>query len=209
MPKELYTGLYGRARTMYRRHKISGSTWKRIYLLFAQSRVIQRTFIAFCAPWRDGANRPGLILNNNITLRPTSPLDHNITFTIILDKNITHNIAFIHVITLTFILNHIITLTITFIHNYIWAMPKYIGFSLLLLFCAGFLRRYFSLSFDPINMKFGHDILRVVRYMYTAMMFLSMFFRIYSGFSGSLHSWKSKGSFCLLVKWADTALCCF
>ena len=32
--------------------------------------------------------------------------------------------------------------------------------------------------------------------------------RINPGFSGSLYSWMAKGSFCLLVKWADTALCC-
>ena len=51
-------------------------------------------------------------------------------------------------------------------------------------------------------MEFGHHIPRVVRYS------SSMFFRIYPGFSGSLYSWKAKGSFCLLVKWADTALCC-
>ena len=41
--------------TMYRSHKISGSTprhgtWKSIYLLFTQSLVIQRTFLALCAP---------------------------------------------------------------------------------------------------------------------------------------------------------------
>ena len=41
----------------------------------------------------------------------------------------------------------------------------------MLLFCAGFLRPYFSLSSHPINMKFGHDIPRVVRY--TAMTFPS------------------------------------
>ena len=39
--------------------------------------------------------------------------------------------------------------------------------SLILLFCAGFLGRYFSLSFYPINMKFGHDIPRVVSYTVT------------------------------------------
>ena len=36
----------------------------------------------------------------------------------------------------------------------------------------------------------------------------SMFFRIYPWFHGSLYSWMAKGNFCLLVKWADTALCC-
>ena len=43
--------------------------------------------------------------------------------------------------------------------------------SLISLFCAGFLQPYFSLSSYPINMKFGHDIPRVVRY--TAVTFLS------------------------------------
>ena len=31
-----------------------------------------------------------------------------------------------------------------------------------------------------------------------------IFFRIYPWLSGSLYSWKAKGSFCLLVKWADS-----
>ena len=34
--------------------------------------------------------------------------------------------------------------------SYIWAIPKYTE----LLFCAGFVRRYFSRSFYPINMEF-------------------------------------------------------
>ena len=40
----------------------------------------------------------------------------------------------------------------------------------LIILCS-FLRRYFSPSFYPINMKFGHDIPKVVRY--TAVTFLS------------------------------------
>ena len=36
----------------------------------------------------------------------------------------------------------------------------------------------------------------------------SMFFQDYPGFSGSLYYWMPKDSFCLLVKWADTALGC-
>ena len=43
--------------------------------------------------------------------------------------------------------------------------------SLNLLFCADFVRSYFSLSFHPINMEFAHHIPRVVRY--CAMTFLS------------------------------------
>ena len=35
-----------------------------------------------------------------------------------------------------------------------------------------------------------------------------VFFRNNPGFSGSLYSWMAKDSFCLLGKWADTALCC-
>ena len=30
-------------------------------------------------------------------------------------------------------------------------------------------------------------------------------FGLIHGFSGSLYSWMAKGSFCLLVKWTDTA----
>ena len=43
--------------------------------------------------------------------------------------------------------------------------------SLNLLFCAGFVKSYFSLSFYPINMEFGHHIPRVVGR--CAMIFLS------------------------------------
>ena len=68
--------------------------------------------------------------------------------------------------------------------------------SSILLFCAGFLRRYFSLSFYPINMKFGHDIPRVVMYDFSKSHVLPNL----SGFSGSLYPLKSKGSFCLLVR---------
>ena len=96
--------------------------------------------------------------------------------------------------------------------SYIWAMPQIywvLSGSLNLLFCAGFVISYFSLSFYPINMEFGHRIPRVFRY--SAMTFLSHQ-ACYSGLSrisGSLYSLKAKGSFCLLVKWAETALCCF
>ena len=47
-----------------------------------------------------------------------------------------------------------------------WAMPKYtdlLSCSLNLLFCAGFVKSYFSLSFYLFNMEFGHNIPRIVR----------------------------------------------
>ena len=53
-------------------------------------------------------------------------------------------------------------------------MPKYIDFPTELQTYYSwhvFVRRYFSLSLYPINMKFGHDIPRVLRY--SAMTFLS------------------------------------
>ena len=82
--------------------------------------------------------------------------------------------------------------------NYVLCI--YLSSSLKLLFCVGFVRSYFSLSFYPINMEFGHHIPRVVIFCYDFSKSSIMFFRIYPEFSGSLYcSAKAKDSICSLV----------
>ena len=92
---------------------------------------------------------------------------------------------------------------------YIWAMPNRLilqrNFKLFILarfcktlFLPEFLSNHYEIwtPYSQSSQVFCYDFSKTA------------IFRIIPGFSGSLYSWMAKGSFCLLVKWADTALCC-
>ena len=91
---------------------------------------------------------------------------------------------------------------------YIFIFPNiliFVRFFKLIILC-----RFFGRLFLPEFLSNQHEI--CARYSQSSQEvcynFSIVFFRIYPWFSGSLYSWMAKGSFCPLVKWADTVLCC-
>ena len=93
---------------------------------------------------------------------------------------------------------------------YIWAMPKntdFVRFFKPIILCS-----FFGTLILPEFLSNQHGIWTPYPQSGVCYDFSkspSMCYRDYPGFFGSLYSWMPKGSFCLLVKWADTAICCY
>ena len=98
---------------------------------------------------------------------------------------------------------------INYSYFYIWAIYWFYNGTLNLLFLARFCKTLFLPDFLSNHYE------NWTPYSQSSQVFCNdcsktsiVFFRINPGFSGSLYSWMAKDSFCLLVKWVDTALCC-
>ena len=113
-------------------------------------------------------------LKNHILLFFLSMLHNSLLLTIqiILQLLITH---FTHVIS-----EQVNIMIIHIKHEFVRQCLLYLAYvqiywvlscGLNLIFCAGFVKKYFSMSYYPINMEFGYHIPRLVRY--SAMTFLS------------------------------------